>query len=161
MQIMACRLVAPSHYLNQCWNIVSSNVRNKSQWKPVYSTICGVTTFRFNIEITCNTCGVWPYTSLEQLCWNVSSLEFWYIVQRENRNVNSRMPSPWSIYFLMSWLITFVSEVKSMILCAGHAFLKFATAVFYFSNRQPDRLLNSRLDKLNSNGWGNVSKQNN
>ena len=29
---MACRLPAPCHYLNQCWNIVSSNLRNKLQW---------------------------------------------------------------------------------------------------------------------------------
>ena len=24
----------PSHYLNQCWNIVDSNLRNKLQWNP-------------------------------------------------------------------------------------------------------------------------------
>ena len=26
------KLQAPSHYLNQCWNIVNSNLRNKLQW---------------------------------------------------------------------------------------------------------------------------------
>ena len=31
--IMACR-PAPSHYLNQCWNIVNSNLRNKVKWNP-------------------------------------------------------------------------------------------------------------------------------
>ena len=30
---MACRLAAPSHYLNQCWNIVNWPPRNKLQWK--------------------------------------------------------------------------------------------------------------------------------
>ena len=29
---MACRLVAPSHYLNQCWNFVNWTPRNKVQW---------------------------------------------------------------------------------------------------------------------------------
>ena len=29
---MACRLAG--HYLNQCWNIVDSNPRNKLQWNP-------------------------------------------------------------------------------------------------------------------------------
>ena len=29
---MASRLNAPSHYLNQCWNMVNSNIRNKLQW---------------------------------------------------------------------------------------------------------------------------------
>ena len=29
---MACRLPAPSHYLNQCWNIVNWTPRNKLCW---------------------------------------------------------------------------------------------------------------------------------
>ena len=29
---MACRLVAPSHYLTQCWNIVDWTPRSKLQW---------------------------------------------------------------------------------------------------------------------------------
>ena len=29
---MACRLLAPSHYLNQCWFISKWNLRNKLQW---------------------------------------------------------------------------------------------------------------------------------
>ena len=29
---MACRLAAPSHYLNQCWNSVYSKLRNKFEW---------------------------------------------------------------------------------------------------------------------------------
>ena len=29
---MACRLIGASHYLNQCWNIVNWNLRNKLQW---------------------------------------------------------------------------------------------------------------------------------
>ena len=29
-----CPWSAPSHYLNQCWNIVNSNLRNKLQWNP-------------------------------------------------------------------------------------------------------------------------------
>ena len=32
VQIMACRLLAPSHYLNQCWVIVNWTIRNKLQW---------------------------------------------------------------------------------------------------------------------------------
>ena len=32
VQIMACCLVGTSHYLNQCCNIVNSNLRNKRQW---------------------------------------------------------------------------------------------------------------------------------
>ena len=35
---MACRLVAPSHYLNQCWNIVNFSVRNKLQWNVNQNT---------------------------------------------------------------------------------------------------------------------------
>ena len=29
---MACRWSAPSHYLNQCWNSVNWNLKNKLQW---------------------------------------------------------------------------------------------------------------------------------
>ena len=29
---MACAWSAPSHYLNQCWDIVNWTLRNKSQW---------------------------------------------------------------------------------------------------------------------------------
>ena len=32
VKIMACRCSAPSHYLNQCWNIVNWTFRNKNQW---------------------------------------------------------------------------------------------------------------------------------
>ena len=32
VQIMACRLWAPSHYLNQCWNIANWTFKNKLQW---------------------------------------------------------------------------------------------------------------------------------
>ena len=34
VQIIACRLVwsATSHYLNRCWNIVNSTLRNRFQW---------------------------------------------------------------------------------------------------------------------------------
>ena len=32
VQIMACRLSAPSHYLNQCWVIVNWTLGNKFQW---------------------------------------------------------------------------------------------------------------------------------
>ena len=31
-QVMACRLMAPSHYLNQCWHIVNWTLRSKLQW---------------------------------------------------------------------------------------------------------------------------------
>ena len=30
--IMTCNLVVPSHYLNQCWNIVNWTLENKHQW---------------------------------------------------------------------------------------------------------------------------------
>ena len=30
--MIACCLIGPSHYLNQCWNIVNSHFRNKFQW---------------------------------------------------------------------------------------------------------------------------------
>ena len=29
---MACRLTAPSHYLNQCWDIINWTLGNKHQW---------------------------------------------------------------------------------------------------------------------------------
>ena len=29
---MVCRLIAPSHYLNQCWNIANWTIRNTLQW---------------------------------------------------------------------------------------------------------------------------------
>ena len=32
VQIMACHLFAPSHYLNKCWVIVYWTLRNKLQW---------------------------------------------------------------------------------------------------------------------------------
>ena len=32
VQIMACRLLVPSHYLDQCWFIVNQHLRNKFQW---------------------------------------------------------------------------------------------------------------------------------
>ena len=32
VQIMACRLSAPSHYLDQCWNIFNWTLRNKLKW---------------------------------------------------------------------------------------------------------------------------------
>ena len=32
LQIIACRLSGPSHYLNQCWNIVNWTLGNKLQW---------------------------------------------------------------------------------------------------------------------------------
>ena len=32
VQIMACACSAPSHYRNQCWNIVNWTLRNKLQW---------------------------------------------------------------------------------------------------------------------------------
>ena len=32
VQIMACPCSPPSHYLNQCWNIVNWTFRNKLQW---------------------------------------------------------------------------------------------------------------------------------
>ena len=32
VQIMACRLAGPSHYLNQCLNIVNWTLGNKLQW---------------------------------------------------------------------------------------------------------------------------------
>ena len=32
VQIMACRIFAPSHYLNQCWVNVNWTIRNKFQW---------------------------------------------------------------------------------------------------------------------------------
>ena len=31
-QIMACRYSTPSHYLNQCWDIVNWTLRNKRLW---------------------------------------------------------------------------------------------------------------------------------
>ena len=33
VQIMACRLFSPSHYLNQCWVFVDWTLGNKLQWK--------------------------------------------------------------------------------------------------------------------------------
>ena len=35
---MACRLSAPSHYLNQCWVIVNWTLRNKFQWNSNHNT---------------------------------------------------------------------------------------------------------------------------
>ena len=32
VQIMACRLLVPSHYLNQCWFILNWTLRNKFHW---------------------------------------------------------------------------------------------------------------------------------
>ena len=34
-QEMACHLVAPSHFFNQCWLIVNWTFRNKPQWNSI------------------------------------------------------------------------------------------------------------------------------
>ena len=32
VQVMSCRLVAPSHFLNQCWGVVNWTLGNKLKW---------------------------------------------------------------------------------------------------------------------------------
>ena len=47
---------APSHYLNQCWNIVNSNLRNKLQWNLKQHT------FSFKkIHLKMSSAKFWPF----------------------------------------------------------------------------------------------------
>ena len=38
VHIMACQLVPPSHYLNQCWNIINLTLRNTFQWNFIWNS---------------------------------------------------------------------------------------------------------------------------
>ena len=45
-QVMACCLTAPSHYLNQCWLIIS-----EVQWRAISQETCQPSTIKISLEI--------------------------------------------------------------------------------------------------------------
>ena len=58
IQIMACRLAGASHYLNQCWDIVDSTLRNK------LVILIEIHTFSFKKMHLKLSCGKWrPFVS--------------------------------------------------------------------------------------------------
>ena len=60
VQIMACDLSAPSHYLNQFWNIVNWTLGNKFQWN-----------FRQNTPISIQE------NAFENVVWKMASILSW------------------------------------------------------------------------------------
>ena len=48
----------PSHYLNQCWNIVNSNPRNKFQWNPRRNSFIFILENVFE-NVVCEMASIW------------------------------------------------------------------------------------------------------
>ena len=49
---------APSHYLNQCWNIVNSDLRNKLQWNPRRNSFFFILENTFE-NVVCDMASIW------------------------------------------------------------------------------------------------------
>ena len=67
-------LSVPSHYLNQCWNIVNSALRNKNQWNVYRNSKV------FIEENAFENAKWWPFCpGLNVLMWRQCSIEFTFI----------------------------------------------------------------------------------
>ena len=67
---------APSHYLNQCWNIVNSNLRNKFQWNPKWNSGIFIQENAFE-NVVCEMASIYSrpewVNSLQALLWAIEA----------------------------------------------------------------------------------------
>ena len=61
---------APSHYLNQCWNIVNSNLRNKLQWNPRQNSFIFIQENAFE-NVVCNRASIQSRSQWVNPCWPI------------------------------------------------------------------------------------------
>ena len=61
---------APSHYLNQCWNIVNLNLRNKLQWNPRRNSFIFILENAFE-NVVCEMASIWSRPQWVNADWQV------------------------------------------------------------------------------------------
>ena len=82
-------IIGPDNYLNQCWNIVNSNLRNKLQWNLIVMTLLKQIFFIQNLTN-------YMYSTLSAICNNSCSFLYNSFISGSHKGTGFK-PMKWKV----------------------------------------------------------------